>query len=105
MKAVYTELIGRFGNQIFQYAHARALAEQNGVPLHTQKWIGEQIFDIPVARRKEPDDFVDEGYHQTRKCYIFQPRLMVQRMCFSDIQQRECNNSACMMDASHEQMV
>lgn len=35
---------GRFGNQLFQYAIARAYAERIGARLQTPAWIGEEIF-------------------------------------------------------------
>ncbi len=43
--------------------------------------------------------------HQHSKCYIFQPRLIRQRPDFSDIQQKICDNSGCMEDTTHENMV
>lgn len=52
-----------------------------------------------------PIDTLYFDAHHTLPCYIFQPRLMVQRPCFSDIQQRECNNQDCMQDTNHENMV
>lgn len=52
-----------------------------------------------------PIDSLYYQFHENNKCYIFQPRLMVQRPCFSDIQQRECDNQQCMEDISHESMV
>ncbi len=51
---------------------------------------------------------IDELYgqwNQRGNCYVFQPRLMVQRESYSDLQQRVCNNSGCMMDTNHENMV
>ena len=35
---------GRFGNQLFQYAYARAYAESIGAQLKTPDWIGRHIF-------------------------------------------------------------
>lgn len=52
-----------------------------------------------------PIDCLYFEQHLSSNCYIFQPRLMVQRPCFSDIQNKECNNSACMEDTTHENMV
>ena len=40
------EITGRFGNQLFKYAYARALAEQQGHELHTTPWVGQKIFDL-----------------------------------------------------------
>lgn len=36
---------GRFGNQLFQYAFARAYAESIGAELRTPDWIGRHIFE------------------------------------------------------------
>ena len=44
-------------------------------------------------------------YNVRGRCYCLQPRLMMQRMSFSDIQQRVCNNGPCMEDPNHENMV
>jgi len=42
---------GRFGNQLFQYAFARAYAEKYGAVLETPEWVGEKIFkDISHQR-------------------------------------------------------
>lgn len=35
---------GRFGNQLFQYAYARAYAEKCKAILHTPKWVGQEVF-------------------------------------------------------------
>lgn len=43
--------------------------------------------------------------HLKHDCYIFQPRLMVQRPCWSDIQHRVCDNTGPMLDTNHENMV
>jgi hypothetical protein len=37
---------GRFGNQLFQYAFAKAYAEANQATLLTPKWIGQEIFNL-----------------------------------------------------------
>lgn len=52
-----------------------------------------------------PIDCLYFEQHLSSNCYIFQPRLMVQRPCFSDIQNKECDNSGCMEDTTHENMV
>jgi hypothetical protein len=52
-----------------------------------------------------PIDTLYYGSHLERPCYIFQPRLMVQREGFSEIQQRDMNNTICMEDSRHENMV
>lgn len=52
--------LGRFGNQMFQYAFARGYAERYGLPLWTDDWIGRRIFDLseplltaPLPQRSE----------------------------------------------------
>lgn len=47
MTTLNAHLIGRFGNQMFQYAYARALAERLGpdVELRTNSWPGQNIFE------------------------------------------------------------
>lgn len=56
-------LIGRFGNQLFQAAYARAYAEQCGLELRTNAWPGQQIFEGvnegPLCDEGErlPDDY------------------------------------------------
>jgi hypothetical protein len=46
--------LGRFGNQLFQYAAARGLARRAGAVLETNPWIGQQIFknikDPPLSK-------------------------------------------------------
>jgi len=57
--------MGRFGNQLFQYAYARAYAESIGAELHTPEWIGRQLFvgvDEPIMMNKGDQDLV--GYFQ-----------------------------------------
>jgi hypothetical protein len=56
---------GRFGNQLFQYAYARAYAESIGAELHTPDWIGRTLFkDInePIMQALGDVDLV--GYFQ-----------------------------------------
>lgn len=64
---------GRFGNQLFQYAHGRAWAEQNGHQLITAPWVGEKIFQIEPTWRLLPDkcDHVLSGYFQHQKDIIW----------------------------------
>jgi len=44
MAAISVNFMGRFGNQMFQYAAARAYAELHKASLHTHPWIGQEIF-------------------------------------------------------------
>jgi hypothetical protein len=84
-------MMGRFGNQCLQYAFARAYAEQQGLELQTQKWVGENIFEIspsPIRvncdslRRLDEnsllmmghpagEDFVYCSYSQIQACMIY----------------------------------
>jgi hypothetical protein len=53
---------GRFGNQLFQYAYARALAEHLDAELHTPDWIGRELFigvDEPIMQHKGDIDLFD----------------------------------------------
>ena len=56
MKRIQTALIGRFGNQLFQYAYARSVCERYGVELGVPKWVGEEIFDLGVENSAKTDD-------------------------------------------------
>jgi hypothetical protein len=51
MPTLGAHLIGRLGNLMFIYAHARAYAERNGYELCLPEWIGEKIFDLPTPLR------------------------------------------------------
>jgi hypothetical protein len=45
--------MGRFGNQLFQYAVARKYAELHGARLETPDWVGRRLFDLddpPISR-------------------------------------------------------
>lgn len=68
-------LIGRFGNLLFQYAHARAWAEKNSYELCLPPWIGEKVFEIPEAVRPEkyPRDVVwsPENLRQNQRDLIY----------------------------------
>jgi hypothetical protein len=80
----FTQLgnFGRFGNQMFQYAFARAYAEKYNAILETPNWIGEKIFNIenrPISKvlpRTELDIIpwgevnIDLfGYFQKKECF------------------------------------
>jgi hypothetical protein len=45
-KVVGVSFVGGFGNQLFQYAFARAYAESQNAMLLTPGWIGQRIFEI-----------------------------------------------------------
>jgi len=59
----------------------------------------------PYICGPSPIDSLYGGYNVKDMCYILQPRLMVQYGNFSDIQLRHMDNSACMEDCNHENMV
>lgn len=91
MSVLALKMMGRFGNQLFQYAFARAYAEQHGMELQTQPWVGEHIFEItPNAIRVNCDmlrqhdeksllleghaageDFTYCSYSQNDNCLIY----------------------------------
>lgn len=74
MTAFATGFIGRFGNQLFQYAYARAFAEQNGHELRTTPWIGESIFTLGGVTHGRPDGtepVIAGGYHQDQASLIY----------------------------------
>lgn len=68
---VFTPLIGRFGNQAFQFCYAKRFCELNGHTLATPPWVGEKIFDIPEAVRTENPDMVLGEYRQAQKDLIY----------------------------------
>jgi hypothetical protein len=70
----FTPLIGRFGNQLFQYAYARAMCEQSGLTLATPPWIGERIFNIPEAVRCDKPDHTFTGYAQDEASLVYSRR-------------------------------
>lgn len=52
-RAVNLRMMGGFGNQMFQYAYARAYCERYGCELRTERWTGEKIFQIKDSRISE----------------------------------------------------
>lgn len=80
---------GRFGNQLFQYAHLRTQAKRLGTKFYCPPWLGNEIFDLkeegektssfsPRFYYKEPDFM--HGFHndaieildETEICGFFQ---------------------------------
>jgi len=76
--------LGRFGNQLFQYAAARGYARKIGATLETPSWVGQTLFkdinDPPLSRQVEilpieaiPDDGRDNvgfiGYFHSKAAY------------------------------------
>ena len=52
-----------------------------------------------------PIDTLYFGFQPDHNCYIFQPRLIVQRESYSDLQGCKSNNEPCMVDERHENLV
>jgi len=85
MPIVACKFQGRFGNNLFQYAYARAYAEKHGFEFRCDPWIGSKIFqlddkptgDLQLNRRNENDIIEGEGdieirsYCQQQKCLIY----------------------------------
>lgn len=49
--------LGRFGNQLFQYAFLRICAEKSGARIECPSWIGQTLFgnnDAPISKRLPP---------------------------------------------------
>jgi hypothetical protein len=49
--------LGRFGNQIFQYAFLRICAQKSGATVECPPWIGQTLFghdDAPISKRLPP---------------------------------------------------
>ena len=77
--------LGRFGNQLFQYAFARTYANKYGFKLQTCDWVGEKIFDLSDTRiinvnlpkKSEQDIVMGEdniqiyGYYQNQIAMIY----------------------------------
>jgi hypothetical protein len=81
MPPVWTPLIGRFGNKLFQYAYARALAENESREFRTPAWEGEELFNIPVVNHDGKECEVIGGYRQNQESLIY-TRSRV-KACFS----------------------
>lgn len=54
MGHININLFGRFGNQMFQYAFARAYAKATKSVLHTNSWVGQKIFGLKDEPIKHP---------------------------------------------------
>lgn len=71
MGVVRANLIGRFGNTMFQYAYAKAFAIANGHELSTPEWVGEKIFHLDPSVPNSDDAIVLEGYKQDQASMIY----------------------------------
>ena len=88
MKTVNLNLIGGFGNNLFQYCAMRGYCERHSYELRTTPWVGEQIFELndPLADLTLPrwleGDLLDsgvgdvsvEGYFQNQASLDFYTR-------------------------------
>lgn len=71
MKPIGAHLIGRFGNQCFQYCYARKLAEQQGRELHTNAWAGQKIFQLNDAPLDGSEEMLPDHYRQDQDSLIY----------------------------------
>lgn len=83
---VNLRMLGRFGNQLFQYAFAKAYADKYDCELRNDKWIGEDLFQLPTPKRvkerfktvRSELDFIEGeqnielyGYFQSQRAMIY----------------------------------
>jgi hypothetical protein len=71
---VTTPLIGRFGNQLFQWAYSKAYSEKFGHKLRTPRWTGEKIFQIEPTEEPDGTEMVLGGYAQNQEALIYTRR-------------------------------
>lgn len=88
MSVVAAQFQGRFGNQLFTWAFAKAYAEKYGHEFQCDPWLGQKIFNLddkPITAtgltpRNENDIQLGEGniiirsYCQQQKCLIYTKR-------------------------------
>jgi|SRR6267154_1969204 len=94
MSFIGCQFLGRLGNAMFSYAFARGFAERHGLELHTDRWVGQKIFEIndpPIVMHhakcnrdenniKDDDkDFVYRSYSQNQKCADYYTRERVKK--------------------------
>ena len=74
MIAVIAKFMGGLGNQMFQFAHAKAFADKNGLELQTAPWVGERIFTLGghnCARPHSKTAMTLAGYFQSQADLIY----------------------------------
>lgn len=81
-----SQLIGRFGNAMFQYAALRAEAGRDGVPFITPAWIGDEIFNLPkheahgevktLGGYRQNQASLIYTRSQVREWFIFRPEIV-----------------------------
>ena len=64
--------MGRFGNQILQYAFLRSYADDLGFSFQTSKWIGDQIFNVKVGMDNSGKGLrkISQSQYGTKNCNI-----------------------------------
>lgn len=65
------KMIGRFGNQCFQFLAAKAIAERDGLELRTPRWVGEKIFQIELTADPDYSQRSTSGYFQSQEAAIY----------------------------------
>ncbi len=80
---VYTPLIGRLGNKLFQYAHARAYCEAGGHQLVTPDWEGRSLFNLSDAIGGSGNITLG-GYRQDQASLIYTRAQVKQWMAFRE---------------------
>lgn len=71
---VLLNMMGGWGNQLFQYAHAKALSEFLRADLHTHDWVGRRVFDLrdrDYPKVEHPSDEKLYGYYQNQESLIY----------------------------------
>lgn len=71
MSTLSLQMIGRFGNQCFQWAAAKAIAERDGLELRTPRWDGEKIFQIEPTAEPDYSGQYLSGYAQNQTSAIY----------------------------------
>lgn len=89
MSVIACQFQGRFGNNLFTYAFCRAYAENHGLELQTDPWIGQKIFGLtepPIdpelyCLHRDENTLKDgeqnvlfRSYCQQQKCLIYTKR-------------------------------
>lgn len=86
--SVTIQFVGRWGNQLFEYAFARGYAEKLGLELHTPQWIGQTVFEIddplpegemPPRAEVESEKWMGEGNIEIRGYCMRQQSLIYRR--------------------------
>ena len=60
-----------------------------------------ELYEVVPTDTIDSIDNLYGVYNEAKECYICEPRLFVQYKNYSDLQQREMDNSVCMLDKGH----